>query len=97
MGVSVSHVSYRCQKTRWGSCNSRGRISLNWRLVVAPLSVMNYVVIHELSHLRYLDHSKRFWNFIGQYCPTYKKDRKWLSDHQYEMDFLSTPSELFSY
>lgn len=96
MNLQCSKVSFRCQKTRWGSCSPSGNISLNWRLVVAPVSVLNYVVIHELAHLKYLDHSNRFWNLVERFCPNYKVERNWLNQNQYEMDFLAPHSELHS-
>ena len=87
-------IIYRNQKTRWGSCSSNGNISLNWRLIVAPLEVIDYVVIHELCHLRYHNHSKSFWKLVEQYSPRWKKVRKWLQENQYSFDFLIETSEL---
>jgi predicted metal-dependent hydrolase len=94
MGLVPVSVSFRSQKTRWGSCSSRGQISLNWRLVFAPLEVIDYVVVHELAHLKHYDHSKSFWNLVGVHIPDYLRLRQWLRDHQYEADFLAKQSEL---
>lgn len=94
MGLMPSAVSFRSQKTRWGSCSSRGKISLNWRLIVAPLEVIDYVVVHELSHLRFYNHSQSFWDLVGTQLPRYAELRQWLRDHQYEADFLAKSSEL---
>jgi predicted metal-dependent hydrolase len=87
-------VSYRCQKTRWGSCSSSGHISLNWRLAVAPMEVLDYVVVHELCHLKHPNHSKNFWKLVETTIPRWKKIRYWLSENQYAFDFLSEVSEL---
>lgn len=78
MGLSYRAISIRDQKTRWGSCSSRGTLSFNWRLVMAPPAIMEYVVIHELAHLKQPDHSKAFWQLTGQFFPDYKKARAWL-------------------
>ena len=76
------------QRSLWGSCSSEGNISLNWRLVVAPPEVMNYVVTHELAHLKYLDHSAAFWSLVARFCPDYKKYEAWLGHNTYTPDFL---------
>ena len=82
------------QRSLWGSCSSEGNISLNWRLVVAPPEVINYVVIHELAHLKYLDHSSAFWSLVARFCPDYKKYEAWLGHNIYTPDFLLSHSEL---
>lgn len=87
-------LGFRSQKTRWGSCTAQGRVSLNWRLIVAPPEVIDYVVIHELAHLRHHDHSRAFWSLVERYCPNYVESRAWLKMHQYEADFLARESEL---
>ncbi len=84
--ASVMSVSYRDfrlkdQKTRWGSCSSLGNINLNWRLIQAPEWVIDYVVIHELAHLRELNHSPSFWSIVGRYCPNYLEAKNWLKIH----------------
>lgn len=89
-------VSFRSQKTRWGSCSSRGTLSFNWRLIIAPLAVIDYVIVHELAHLKYHNHSKAFWNLVATQIPEYPEYRDWLRTHQYEADFLSRESELHS-
>jgi len=78
MGLSYRALSIRDQKTRWGSCSSRGTLSFNWRLLMAPPAILEYVVIHELAHLKQPNHSKAFWQLTGQYYPDYKKARAWL-------------------
>ena len=87
-------IRIRSQKSLWGSCSSEGTISLNWRLIVAPPSALNYVVIHELAHLRYLNHSPSFWSLVNCFCPEYKKYEHWLRHNAYAMDFLLPHSEL---
>jgi hypothetical protein len=77
-GMSVAGVSIRNQRTRWGSCGRDGHISLNWRLVLMPPEVRDYVLIHELMHLRRLDHSPAFWRLVAAACPGYREARQWL-------------------
>lgn len=78
MGARPKAVSIRDQRTRWGSCSSRGGLSFNWRLVMAPPEVLRYVVIHELGHLFEPNHSRDFWALVARYYPDYKKARLWL-------------------
>jgi len=77
-GFAVPAVSIRNQRTRWGSCSPSGRISLNWRLVQVPPEVRDYVLLHELTHLRHLDHSARFWRELARLCPHHAEARRWL-------------------
>ena len=76
--LTVSRVSIRNQRSRWGACSSRGTITLNWRLVLVPPLVRQYVMIHELMHRREMNHSKRFWRHVATACPHYQEARKWL-------------------
>lgn len=78
MGVRFKSITIRDQKTRWGSCSSRGTLSFNWRLVMAPEAIQEYVVIHELAHLKQPNHSTAFWQIVSQHFPDYKKARAWL-------------------
>ncbi|MES2965314.1 MAG: SprT family zinc-dependent metalloprotease [Bdellovibrionota bacterium] len=94
MSLFPSGLSFRSQKTRWGSCSSKGRISLNWRLIVAPLDVIDYVVVHELAHLVHYDHSKAFWQLVGTQFADHRVRRRWLREHAYDADFLAPRSEL---
>jgi predicted metal-dependent hydrolase len=80
--LDVKAVSVRNQRTRWGSCAPNGRISLNWRLVQTPDAVRDYVLIHELMHLRQGNHSKRFWRLVAAACPGYQSARQWLKGHE---------------
>lgn len=80
MGLEYNQVRIKNQKTRWGSCSSKGNINLNWRVVMAPEEVINYLVIHELAHLKYMNHSTDFWNLVKKYCPDYVQWKKWLRE-----------------
>jgi len=77
-GFAVAGVSVRNQRTRWGSCSPSGRISLNWRLIHVPPAVCDYVLLHELTHLRHLNHSARFWRELARLCPHHAEARRWL-------------------
>ena len=75
LGVRYERIAIRGQRTRWGSCSSRGTLSFNWRLALAPLSVLDYVVVHELCHLREPNHSRRFWTLVSERRPGWRADR----------------------
>ena len=77
----VRRVSVRSQRTRWGSCSRRGVISLNWRLVQIPPEVSDYIILHELAHLRQMNHSPRFWTEVKSLCPGYEAAEAWLKQH----------------
>lgn len=77
-GLRVTKISIRNQKWRWGSCSPNGHICLNWRLVRLPEAVRDYVLIHELMHLKRMDHSPRFWKLVEQACPDYRELRRQL-------------------
>jgi len=76
--VAPCKVVVKDQKTRWGSCSKKGNINLNWRLVMAPLHVIDYVVVHELCHLKIMNHSKDFWNLVMSVMPNYTESKTWL-------------------
>jgi len=76
--LTVTRISIRNQRSRWGSCSRSGHICLNWRLVQMPATVRDYVLIHELMHLKRMDHSPAFWNLVAAACPAYKQSRAWL-------------------
>ncbi len=80
-GMDVKRVTIRNQRTRWGSCTEGGVISLNWRLILAPVSVSDYVIYHELMHLREMNHSRRFWRAVAEVCPDYQAAETWLDEH----------------
>ena len=81
LGEQPARILIREQKSRWGSCNSRRELRLNWKLIMAPLKILDYVVIHELCHLKEMNHSPRFWAHVARLCPDYKQCRKWLRDY----------------
>ena len=78
VGVEVKQVTVRNQRSRWGSCSATGTISLNWRLVQTPDSVRDYIVYHELMHLREMNHSERFWARVEEVCPPWREAELWL-------------------
>lgn len=84
-GGTYSRITIRDQKTRWGSCSSKGTLSFNWRLMLAPTAILDYVVVHELCHLRHMDHSPAFWQAVGEVFPDYASARKWLRKHGQEL------------
>jgi predicted metal-dependent hydrolase len=77
----VQRVSVRNQKSRWGSCSRRRTISLNWRLVQTPTYVRDYIILHELAHLKEMNHSKRFWREVARLCPDFARAERWLKEH----------------
>jgi len=85
-GLQVSRISVRNQRSRWGSCSPSGHICLNWRLILMPDSVRDYVLVHELMHLRRLDHSRRFWRLVSDACPEYATARKWLRENRHLLE-----------
>ncbi len=85
IGVEPARVQIRDQRSRWGSCSTRGTLSFNWRLVLAPFDVLDYVVVHELCHLREPNHSSRFWKLVEQRRPDWRAQRDWLHEHGPEL------------
>jgi predicted metal-dependent hydrolase len=77
-GTDYTSLSIRGQRTRWASCSSRGAMSFNWRLLLAPAEILDYVVEHEVAHLEVLGHSRRFWALVGRRCPDYRRYERWL-------------------
>jgi len=80
-GTSYSRLTIRGQRTRWASCSRSGSMSFNWRLLLAPEPVLDYVVWHEVCHLEVMDHSPRFWALLGRHCPDYRDHARWLRRH----------------
>jgi predicted metal-dependent hydrolase len=78
LGCSYSALTIRNQRTRWGSCSSSGSMSFNWRLLLAPEPVLDYVVWHEACHLRVMDHTPAFWALVRRHCLGYEEPRRWL-------------------
>lgn len=81
LGVSYGRITIRSQRTRWGSCSSKGNLNFNCLLTQVPEQVMDYVIVHELCHRIEMNHSKRFWMLVEQIMPDYKTHRKWLKDN----------------
>lgn len=81
VGETVARVSVRNQRSRWGSCSSRRTIALNWRLVLMPSFVSDYVILHELMHLRQPNHSRAFWREVAAVCPRWRDAERWLRQH----------------
>lgn len=77
-GLPVRGVTVRNQRTRWGSCSRMGKISLNWRLVILPPFVADYLIYHELAHIEHLNHSGRYWGFVRRMCPEFREAERWL-------------------
>jgi predicted metal-dependent hydrolase len=84
-GFSPKQVKITSAKTRWGSCSPNGTLNFTWRLVMAPIEVIDYVVVHELAHLRVKNHSKKFWKVVESILPGYNLQRKWLREHGHEL------------
>lgn len=81
LGVKVNRIHIKDQKTRWGSCSSKKNVNLNWRLILAPQEVMDYVIIHELCHLIEMNHSRAFWELVESICPDYRERKQWLKEN----------------
>jgi predicted metal-dependent hydrolase len=84
-GLDVGRVSVRDQKSRWGACSPTRTITLNWRLIQMPASVADYVMLHELMHLRQANHSRRFWREVDRACPWWREAERWLRRHGREL------------
>ena len=81
MEVSHGRITIKDQRTCWGSCSARGNLNFNWRLILMPEEILDYVVVHELAHLKQLNHSPKFWSIVGEILPDYKVRRKWLKEN----------------
>ena len=85
VGVEYGRITIRCQKTRWGSCSSKGNLNFNCLLMLAPPEVLDSVVVHELCHLKEMNHSKAFYDEVLRAYPNYKQDHQWLKEHGSEL------------
>jgi predicted metal-dependent hydrolase len=85
MGVEYGRITIRMQKSRWGSCSGKGNLNFNCLLMRTPDEIIDYVVVHELCHLKEMNHSPRFWAEVEKIFPDYKERRKWLKDHGNEI------------
>jgi hypothetical protein len=78
---TIRRVTVRNQRSRWGSCSRKATISLNWRLIQAPAFVSDYIILHELAHLKEMNHSRRFWREVARLCCDFARAEKWLKAH----------------
>ena len=78
VGREFRQLTLKDTRSRWGSCSAEGNLMFSWRLILAPPSVLDYVVAHEVAHLRHMDHSRAFWNVVRKVCPEYQAPRNWL-------------------
>jgi predicted metal-dependent hydrolase len=85
LGVRYRRITLRDQRSRWGSCSSKGTLSFNWRLVLAPHDVLDYVVVHEVCHLAELHHGPEFWALVAKRRPGYEDSKRWLDRHGWEL------------
>ena len=81
MALSPTRISYHGYKSIWGKCTSEGELAFNWKLVMGPLEIIDYVVVHELAHLCHPNHSREFWETVETAMPDYRPRRKWLKEH----------------
>lgn len=80
-GLSVARVTIRDQRSRWGSCSAKGHIALNYRLMLMPVEVREYILVHELMHMKQPDHSRKFWRLVEAACPGFREAERWLRRH----------------
>lgn len=81
LGVSPRRIFIKDQKTLWGSCSSKGNVNYNYRIIMAPIDIIDYIVVHELCHLIHMNHSKEYWDTVKSILPDYKRRRTWLKDN----------------
>ena len=86
LGVQPPPVAVQAYRGRWGSCTSDGRITYNWKIIVAPPEIVDYVVVHELCHLLELNHSPAYWDLVRRVMPDYRDARKWLRENGHLLD-----------
>jgi predicted metal-dependent hydrolase len=86
--IKFNNVRLKAQKTLWGSCSSDNNLNFNYLLMMAPISVIDYVIVHELSHTIHKNHSNNFWGLVESILPEYKKAKKWLKENNFRMAFI---------
>jgi predicted metal-dependent hydrolase len=84
-GIRYDRVKITNARKRWGSCSTKGNLCFSWRLIMAPLEVIDYVVVHELAHIEHKDHSRKFWGKVESILPDYRKRRQWLKENDYQL------------
>mgnify|MGYP000058217295 CR=1 FL=1 len=87
LGVEYNRIYIRDQKTKWGSCSGKDNINLNWRLLLGPEKILDYVIAHEVTHLKYRHHSKKFWDQVEEMIPDYRDRKRWLEEKSYLLEF----------
>ena len=87
LGVEPARIAVRGQSKRWGSCSAKGNLNLNWKLVMAPPDILDYVVVHELCHLKHPNHQSEFWKLLGSIMPDYAVRRDWLKQNGHKLGF----------
>ena len=87
MKLNLKEIKVKSYKSRWGSCSSNGDISYNWKLIMAPEKIIDYVIIHELCHLIHFNHSCNYWREVSKKLPNYKESREWLKSNQFLFDW----------
>jgi predicted metal-dependent hydrolase len=93
LGATFSRIAVRDQRTRWGSCSTTGTLSFNWRLALAPLEVLDYIVVHEVCHLCEHNHGPRFWALVAARRPGYRAQVEWLRRHGHELQAYEPAAE----
>ena len=87
MGVEYDKIEIRNQRTKWGSCSTSGTLGLNWRLIMAPSEIVDYILIHELAHLREQNHGEEFWSLVAEHDPEYGNHAEWLNENSAQLVF----------
>lgn len=87
MSVEYDQIEIRNQRTRWGSCSTNGTLGLNWRLMMAPPEIIDYIIVHELAHLKEANHSSAFWSLVAEYDPDYESHAEWLQKNSARLIF----------
>lgn len=85
IGFRFQRISIKDQRTRWGSCSKKGNLNFNYRLLMAPMEIIDYIIVHELVHLKEQNHSHRFWSIVKQFCPQYEEHEAWLKAHEWRL------------
>lgn len=97
MGVAYNNIVIKDQQTLWASCSAKKNINYTYRIIKMPQAVMDYLIVHELSHLVHMNHGSEYWQLVGEYCPEYKAHRRWLNDNRgavfAELDLKYIPQE----
>jgi predicted metal-dependent hydrolase len=83
----ITDIRFRKTKTKWGHCTSKGVLQYNWLIMLAPNSVIDYMISHEVCHLKHMDHSKRFWSLVDSVCPNSDRFIDWLREHEHRLYF----------